>query len=425
MEKKMSTILLVVDDEPDVQLLMKQKFRKEIRDDEYDFLFAANGVEALEILEKNPGVEVILCDVNMPQMDGITLLSKTRELNQTAQTIIVSAYGDMRNIRRAMNHGAFDFVTKPINFGDLGATIEKTIRHVKKLKENIEEKERLYSELARYNKELEERVEERTAEISLQKAIIEGKNQSITESINYAKRIQEASFPSVEILKSTVPDSFVFFRPRDIVSGDFYWFADKNGKFVIAGVDCTGHGVPGAFMSLIGNDLLNVIVSARGITDPAEILNELHTSVRKALRQEENNSRDGMDLSVCVFDFENKTMSYAGAKSPLIYFTGDTMHLIKGDKVSVGGVQKEETRRFTKHIFPLEKNSVFYIFTDGYQDQFGTEGQKFMSKRFRKLLQDIHALPCAEQQQLLEKNFLSWKGNKPQIDDILVLGLRF
>jgi CheY-like chemotaxis protein len=425
MENKVSTILLVVDDEPDVQLLMKQKFRKEIRDEEYDFLFAANGVEALEILEKNPGIEVILCDVNMPQMDGITLLSKTREMNPTAQTIIVSAYGDMRNIRRAMNHGAFDFVTKPINFGDLGATIEKTIRHVKKLKENIEEKERLYSELARYNKELEERVAERTAEISLQKAIIEAKNQSITESINYAKRIQEASFPSVEILKAAFPDSFVFFHPRDIVSGDFYWFAEKNEKFIVAGVDCTGHGVPGAFMSLIGNDLLNVIVSARGITSPDVILNELHLSVRKSLRQEENRSRDGMDLSVCVFDFKNQKLEFAGAKSPLIFFKNGEMHFIKGDSASVGGVQKEEKRVFTKHTLPLERGSVFYLFSDGFQDQFGTEGQKFMSKRFRKLLQDIHQLPCPEQQELLEKTFFEWKGNKPQIDDVLVLGLKY
>ena len=192
----MSTILLVVDDEPDVQFLVKQKFRKQIRDEEYEFLFASNGLEAIEVLKEHPEIEVILCDVNMPQMDGISLLSKTKALNSTAQTIIVSAYGDMRNIRRAMNHGAFDFVTKPINFNDLGATINKTIQHVTQLKTAIEEKKNLFEQLKQYNRTLEERVDKRTAEIQAQSNIIQAKNQSITESINYAKRIQQAALPA-------------------------------------------------------------------------------------------------------------------------------------------------------------------------------------------------------------------------------------
>jgi serine phosphatase RsbU (regulator of sigma subunit) len=429
-QSSMSVILMVVDDEPDVQLLMKQKFRKQIRNQEYQFLFAANGVEALEMLKDNPDVDVILCDVNMPEMDGITLLTKTRQVNPTVQTIIVSAYGDMRNIRRAMNNGAFDFVTKPINFNDLGATITKTIKHVKRLKETINEKEELYKKLERYNKILEEKVEERTAEILKQKQIIEAKNQSITESINYAKRIQEATLPRIEEIRKAFPESFVFYKPRDIVSGDFYWFSqkEKEGKsqYVLTAVDCTGHGVPGAFMSLIGNDLLHEIVNARAEVQPDRILEELHLGVRRALRQGENQSRDGMDLALCLIEAEKGQLTFAGAKNPLIYFKNGEMHLVKGDKFPIGGVQLEAERKFTPHLIPLEKGMTFYIFTDGYQDQFGgADGMKFMSKRFRNLLAEIHTLDLETQSKILETRFQEWKAERPQVDDILVIGWRF
>jgi len=422
----MSTILLVVDDEPDVQLLMKQKFRKEIKNEEYEFVFAANGVEALEVLKQNPEIEVVLCDVNMPQMDGITLLSKVRKINPTAQTVIVSAYGDMRNIRRAMNHGAFDFVTKPINFNDLGATIDKTIRYVKKVKEDIQEKEQLYHRLEEYNKELEEKVQERTLEITKQKEIIEAKNQSITESINYAKRIQQATLPRLEEIKKAIPESFVFFRPRDIVSGDFYWFQEEENKYILAAADCTGHGVPGAFMSLIGNDLLNVIVKARKITQPDKILAELHIGVRSALRQDDTHGREGMDISICTIDFNKNVLQFAAAKNPLLYVRNGKAEVIKGDKFPVGGIQQQGPRDFTLHEIPLtDEPLTCYLYSDGYQDQFGgKEGMKFMSKNFREMLIETAEKPMSDQQQAIAQTFEAWRGGRPQIDDILVVGLK-
>ena len=422
----MPTILMVVDDEPDVQLLMKQKFRKQLRNQEYEFIFAANGAEALEKLKDNPNIDVILCDVNMPEMDGITLLSKTKVVNPTVQTVIVSAYGDMRNIRRAMNNGAFDFVTKPINFNDLGATIAKTIKHVKRLKESITEKEQLHQKLERYSRDLEKTIEERTNEITVQKEIIEAKNQSITESINYAKRIQDAALPRVEEIKRAIPESFIYFKPRDIVSGDFYWFTKVENKIVVTAADCTGHGVPGAFMSLIGNDLLNEIVSARGVLESDKILNELHDSVRKALRQEENKSRDGMDLALCVIDTETKKLQFSGAKNPLVYFKNGQMTVIKGDKYPIGGVQFQLDRNYTRHEIDLSEPMMIYIFSDGYQDQFGGENsEKFMSKNFKALLKEIHEKPVEEQKQILDERFKAWKGDRSQIDDILVMGMRF
>lgn len=421
----MSTILMVVDDEPDVQLLMKQKFRKQIRESEYEFIFAANGVEAMQMLKNHPDIDVILCDVNMPQMDGITLLTKTRDMNPTVQTIIVSAYGDMRNIRRAMNHGAFDFVTKPINFNDLGATIEKTIRHVKKLKDNIREREQLYEELESYSKNLEQTVEKRTAEIVKQKEIIEAKNQSITESINYAKRIQQAALPATDDIKKVLPESFILFRPRDIVSGDFYWFREKEHKIILTAVDCTGHGVPGAFMSLIGNDILHELIDARGLTEPDKILNELHHGVRRALRQDDNNSREGMDMAFCVFDKKEKTISFSGARNPLICIRNNEMEVIKGDRQAIGGTQRERDRHFTKHVISIESETMIYIFSDGYQDQFGGEkGSKFMSKRFKELLFEIHKEDITKQYEILTKTLDDWKGDNAQIDDILVIGIR-
>ncbi len=422
----MPTILMVVDDEPDVQLLMKQKFRKQLRNHEYEFIFAANGSEALEKLKDNPNIDVILCDVNMPEMDGITLLSKTKVVNPTVQTVIVSAYGDMRNIRRAMNNGAFDFVTKPINFNDLGATIAKTIKHVQRLKESITEKEQLHQKLERYSRDLEQTIEERTNEITVQKEIIEAKNQSITESINYAKRIQDAALPRVEEIKESIPNSFIYFKPRDIVSGDFYWFVKEENKIIVTAADCTGHGVPGAFMSLIGNDLLNEIVSARGVIESDKILNELHDSVRKALRQEENKSRDGMDLALCVIDMEAKTLQYSGAKNPLVYFKNGEMTVIKGDKYPIGGVQFQLDRNYTQHQVDISEPIMLYLYSDGYQDQFGGEkSEKFMSKNFKLLLKEIHEKPIEEQKQILDDRFKSWKGDRSQIDDILIMGMRF
>jgi len=422
----MPTILMVVDDEPDVQLLMKQKFRKQLRNHEYEFIFAANGSEALEKLKDNPDIDVILCDVNMPEMDGITLLSKTKVVNPTVQTVIVSAYGDMRNIRRAMNNGAFDFVTKPINFNDLGATIAKTIKHVQRLKESITEKEQLHQRLEKYSRDLEKTIEERTNEITVQKEIIEAKNQSITESINYAKRIQDAALPRVEEIKESIPDSFIYFKPRDIVSGDFYWFVKEENKIIVTAADCTGHGVPGAFMSLIGNDLLNEIVTARGVIESDKILNELHDSVRKALRQEENRSRDGMDLALCVIDTETKTLQFSGAKNPLVYFKNGEMTVIKGDKYPIGGVQFQVDRHYTRHEVDLSEPIMVYLFSDGYQDQFGGEkSEKFMSKNFKLLLQEIHEKPVEEQKLILDEKFKAWKGNRSQIDDILVMRMRF
>ncbi len=277
---------------------------------------------------------------------------------------------------------------------------------------------------------------------------IEKQNKDITSSINYAKQIQEALLPTEDRLLNILPDSFVLFKPRDIVSGDFYWFTGYSGKsesnekshrhhiklsnipqnengFIITAADCTGHGVPGAFMSMIGFNLLESC-SRSGIIKPNEILNELHRSIRYLLKQNQSDNRDGMDIAICVIKDNGKRLEFAGAKNPLYYITNDELFHIKGDSVPVGGLQKESQREFTLHSIDINAPTCFYIFSDGYADQFGgTNGGKFSSKQLKELLVEIHNLPMAEQRNILNQRIISWMGeSNKQLDDIIVIGFK-
>ena len=280
--------------------------------------------------------------------------------------------------------------------------------------------------LRKNEEELENKVLERTAEIVRQKEVIERKNQDITASINYAKRIQEAMMPQIDLIKSCLPDSFVLLKPRDIVSGDFYWFGSVDNKYIIAAVDCTGHGVPGAFMSMMGDAYMNQIIKSRKITDANVILEELHYYIRRALKQDKSENQDGMDMALCVIDEKNRTVQYAGAKNPLIYINNNDIQIIRGDRSGIGGFQKHAEVKFTAHTIQVEKNAAFYIFSDGFQDQFGgQQGRKFLIKNLKTLFAEIYDLPMEEQQLVLENTFTDWLQDKyPQLDDVLVIGFR-
>ncbi|MDN4164129.1 SpoIIE family protein phosphatase [Cytophagales bacterium LB-30] len=284
---------------------------------------------------------------------------------------------------------------------------------------------------------LEEKVEERTEEVNRQKKelveqseqlkltnlIIEKKNQDITASINYGSRIQSAMMPSINLLSHYLPETFIMFRPRDIVSGDFYWFTSHEGKIIVAAVDCTGHGVPGAFMSMIGIDLLNSIVNQKGITSPEDILNQLTLGVSNALQKEDNSLRDGMDMAICTISTENgkKVVSYAGAKNPLVYVKNGEMTYIKADRVAIG----DGSHQYTRHDIVVDAPTMFYLYSDGYQDQFGGPlNRKFMSNRFKELLNQVSSLPSDEQKKVLETTLDEWITDTNQLDDILVMGFR-
>jgi len=280
---------------------------------------------------------------------------------------------------------------------------------------------------------LERIVDERTAEVVKQKEelqqkgeIIEVAYNDIKSSINYAKRIQEAILPLNEEIKKSFPESFILFKPRDVVSGDFYWFTKTAGKTVIACVDCTGHGVPGAFMSMIGNTLLNEIVVEKNITQPNQILNLLHERVRQSLKQDMENTetRDGMDIAICVIDDAKGGLQYAGANRSLVIIRDKSLLELKADKQPIGGDQMEQDRIFKNNKFKLHKGDTIYMTTDGFADQFGGEkGKKFMVKRLHQLLIDFNGEKMDEQRTLLKNTIEQWQGNLEQVDDILVIGI--
>ncbi|WP_338763760.1 tetratricopeptide repeat protein [Bernardetia sp. ABR2-2B] len=281
-------------------------------------------------------------------------------------------------------------------------------------------------------------LEQQTEEIQMQRDAVAHKNEEIselylkvTDSVRYAQRIQDAILvPPAQVFtgfgKKT--EGFVLFKPRDIVSGDFYWTTEKDNRIVLTAIDCTGHGVPGAFMSLIGNDLLNEIVNLRGITAPHEILNELHKGVQGTLKQQETENRDGMDMALCVYDKEKNILEFAGAKNPLLYIQDGQIQTIKGDKKPIGGKDFYEKDSFKTHTLDLNDSTApktFYMFSDGYQDQFGgVQGRKFMIKKLRNLLQEIHQKPMEEQHKILDETIVDWMKNEEQIDDILLMGFR-
>ncbi|WP_338759821.1 AAA family ATPase [Bernardetia sp. ABR2-2B] len=278
-----------------------------------------------------------------------------------------------------------------------------------------------------YN-QMENRVKERTIKLDQAYKELDTKNKSLTSSINYAKRIQDVILPEDDYLKDAVSEEmFVFYRPRNIVSGDFYWVADKGDYTVLALVDCTGHGVPGAFMSLIGNNILETIINVKNIIIPSIILTELDKAVAKILKQDHTSNRDGMDMTVCLIDKKNKKVKIAAAKQDFYYFT-DKLNIIKGSKKSIGGsyMKSQKQNHFTdQEISFADKEVTCYMSSDGYQDQFGGEkDRKFMIKNFKLLLQNGANLSIKKQKQKIKTSLQDWKKNTPQTDDILVIGFK-
>lgn len=260
-------------------------------------------------------------------------------------------------------------------------------------------------------------------------SIIEEKNKNITDSINYARRIQNAILPDIDEIYKKLKQSFILYRPKDIVSGDFYYYAEAKKKIIIAAADCTGHGVPGAFMSMIGNDALNEIIVGKGIVTPGEILSKLHDSVRIALKQDTSKTEtsDGMDVALCAIDLSTNSIEYAGALRNLYICRkgSDELEIIEANKQSIGGLKSDEKKEFANQKIQLSAGDSFYMFSDGYADQFGgKEGKKFMMKRMKDLILSIKNKNMKEQEIALNEAIDRWKGDREQVDDILIIGIR-
>jgi serine phosphatase RsbU (regulator of sigma subunit) len=254
------------------------------------------------------------------------------------------------------------------------------------------------------------------------------KNKKITESIHYALRIQQSVLLTEVQVKSLLPDSFLFYKPLDIVSGDFYWISQVDSKIIVAVADCTGHGVPGAFMSLIGNTLLNHIVNEKKVTDAAAILDQLHKGIIHSLRQAESeeNNQDGMDLSLCVFDKHSGNLQFAGAMNPVYLVQHGEVKTLEPTLKAIGGIERRKKLAdlgFESQTLKLEKGTHVYLTSDGYMDQFGGPEQlKFNLPKFKELLLSLKNKSMSDQKNAIEKALQDWKGSGKQIDDVLVVG---
>ena len=292
---------------------------------------------------------------------------------------------------------------------------------------------KMRDELGQRERTLEHKVKERTEEVVRQKDEVERQSRkvvelykNVTDSIRYAKRLQESILPPDKRIRELVPESLVLYRPKDIVSGDFYWFDKVDEKVVFAAVDCTGHGVPGAFMSLVGHNGLNQAIKEHGNVRPSEVLKDLNRIAFDSLHKDRDQQivRDGMDMALCAYDPARMVLEYAGANCPLYIVRNGDLLEYSPDKIPIGGFELEG-KTFTDHRIRLQRGDVLYIFSDGYPDQFGgPKGKKFLYRRFRELLLSISDRPMERQKGMLVEALNEWKGAHEQVDDILVIGVR-
>jgi len=351
--------------------------------------------------------DIILFDDQFSELSSMEALFIARSKYQDVPFIIITDYLFESRALECIQAGADDYVLK-----DSLARLPLAIKNVhKRILAQQEKKEvlALHEELTHAYQEIEEN------------------NKSMTDSINYAKLIQEAMLPEKAVLTNYFPNSLIIFRPKDIVSGDFYWFVERDNKLLIAVADCTGHGVPGSLMSMIGYSLLNEIVNVKKIREPAEILSKLNKGIRRTLKQDKTGNQrcDGMDIALCSIDREQRIIEFAGANRHLVYFRDKTMEMVKGNKFGIGGLHDESIITFTNNCVNYDEGDIIYMCTDGYADQFGgSKGKRMMTRNMNKILEKSLSFGVAEQEQLLNHWLDKWQGNYEQTDDILLIGIQ-
>jgi serine phosphatase RsbU (regulator of sigma subunit) len=293
---------------------------------------------------------------------------------------------------------------------------------------------KMISELEELYNDLEQKVRDRTAEVVAQKVEIEAQRDLLAEqqkhildSIQYSKRLQNAILPTNDFIHELFPESFVLYMPKDIISGDFYWFHHDEKRHYFSAIDCTGHGVPGALVSMVGQNWLNYAVKDLRLEKPSDILDALNDGVMSTFKERDDDTsvKDGMDIALCCIDYEKMKLQFAGAYNPVIVISDGEATQIKGDKFPIGAFFRGTKGKFLNHEIEVKKGDIVYVFSDGYADQFGEEsGFKFLTKRFRQLLFDIHQKPMKEQKNILETTIHEWMGSLEQLDDITVVGIK-
>ncbi len=390
MNRNNSTIL-IVDDTPENIDILSDVLK------EYKRKVATNGERALKIANSPNPPDLILLDIMMPEMDGYEVCRrlKNEESTKNIPIIFITAKSEVEDETKGLELGAVDFIAKPISPPIVHARVKNQL------------------ELLESRKKLEEQNDE-----------LENRNKYITDSINYARKIQSAILPTNKYFNSVLKNNFLIYRPKDIISGDFYWVYETLDKVFVACVDCTGHGVPGSMMSMIGNTLLNEIVTYKKFTSPAEILNELDEGVNSELNKDANTeSFDGMDLSfICIYKNENK-FAYSAAYRPLFYFKEGELNELKGTRKSIGE-RKKKKKKITEETVEYNSDIMLYMFTDGIVDQNNSEGIKFGSRKLKEVLKNVNALPLEEQKLRFSEIIDEHQGEEVQRDDITLLGIR-
>jgi len=386
--------ILIVDDNPKNLQVLGSLLQREGLDVE----FALDGKAAVDWVRKK-SFNLVLLDIMMPEMDGYEvcrIIKNDKELKDLP-VIFITAKTDTESIIKSFETGGVDYITKPFVPEELMVRVKSQI-HIQKSKEKI----------LLYMKEIEIR------------------NRNIRDSIEYARNIQKAVMNNVVKQMDIVPENFVLYLPKDIVSGDFYRYYIVGDICILAVMDCTGHGVPGAFMSILGITLLNEIILYDRILSPEKILESLRDKIMNSLAQNENKTivKDGIEGSVVSYDTKRRILSYAGSFNPMLYIHENNMEVIKADRIPIGYFEKKGN--FSLKSTKIKKGDIIYLFTDGYIDQFGgPEIRKIMTKGFMVLLQKNHSLPMVSQKYVLLDFLNKWKSDLDQIDDILVVGIRF
>ena len=363
-------------------------------------------------------LKMVLLSLSKGVFPKQSIKAKSDEIGEMTNALnrVISGLEATKDFAIAVGAGQFDTQYEPLSEEDsLGKTLMK-----------------MRDDLAENERSLEKKVDERTAELVEKQKEVELQNEKIselyeevTDSIKYAKGLQEAILPPAEFVEEVMPDSFILYKPKDIVSGDFYWIEKKKDKVYFAAVDCTGHGVPGAFMSIVGYNALNEAL--RTNDDPGSILDALNKGISKTLHNNAMDgtaTKDGMDLALCCYDAKTKTLEYAGAYNPLYLIRDGEVNQLKADKFAIGGYYEDASKKYTNHVIQLQEKDYIYVFSDGYADQFGgPKGKKFMYKRFRDYLLTLNGKSMNAQKDFLNNTIEQWKGPVEQIDDILVIGM--
>lgn len=433
MTNNSSIKILIIEDDSIVVVLLKELLTQ------WGYTIVSvsdNGEDALIEYEKNKP-DLLLVDIHlngsMTGIEVVTLIKKIKDL----PVIYITGDLDAQTIDDTKETSPSAYLKKPFDSNQLKATIEIALSSFNKVQGHFE---RLNEEISMNSMQIEELTEtnahlitatfrERALkqELEVTKALIEAQSKKIHDSINYSLRIQQSIIPTAEVFSEALNKHFVFYKPKDVVSGDFPWLMKKDQFVYFGAIDCTGHGVPGAMMSMIGNLLLNAIVTnGTGCKTPSEILAELHKAVVQTLKQdaEGNKAADGMDASLCRIDYEKNELLFSGAHLPMLFLRDGELETFKGDKFPVGGMQYRNRNTYSDHIIPLKKEDKFFIFSDGIIDQVGGEEKmKWMTASLKDFILENKDVNILDFKEKINTKFYEFMGSNKQVDDVLLIGV--